>query len=86
MPESKLHELVSEFSRGDVQESSIRLTSEHPADIAGALQEMGPEGAWPILNGAARPRQADIFGYLDLDYQAQLATSIPRADLAAIFM
>lgn len=86
MPESKAHELVSLFSYDDVRENSVRLANEHPADIAAALQETELARAWSILKEAARPRQADIFGYLDLDFQAQLATIMPRADLAAIFM
>src|SRR5690606_8573414 len=66
MPENKVNELVGLFSQDDVQENSVRLASEHPADIAAALQETEPARAWPILKDAARPRQADIFGYLDL--------------------
>lgn len=86
MPEGKVHELVSLFMQDDAQEVSKRLANEHPADIAAALQETDPVQAWSILKDAARARQADIFGYLYLDFQAGLATIMPRADLAAIFM
>lgn len=86
MSESKVDELVSLFSQERPQQVSIRLASEHPADIAAALQETEPPHAWSILKEAPRPLQADIFGYLDLDFQARLATIMARADLAAIFM
>ena len=86
MPENRVAELVDLFSRDDTQQSSVRLAAEHPADLAAALQEIEPARAWSILKKAARPRQADIFGYLHLDFQAKLATIMPRADLAAIFM
>lgn len=86
MPENKVHELVSLSFNDDVRESSVSLANEHPADIAAALQETEPARAWSILREAAKPRQAEIFGYLALDFQAQLATITPRADLAAIFM
>lgn len=86
MPESKVHELVSLSFNDDVRENSVSLANEHPADIAAALQQTEPAHAWSILREAAKPRQADIFGYLALDFQAQLATIMPRADLAAIFV
>ena len=86
MGESKAPELSSLFLQDDLQENSTRLASEHPADIAAALQEIKPAPAWSILKEATRLRQADIFGYLDAGFQLRLAAVIPRADLAAIFV
>ncbi|HRO58164.1 MAG TPA: magnesium transporter [Burkholderiaceae bacterium] len=71
---------------GGLPESSARRADEHPADIAATLQGIGPSRAWAILKDAPRPRQADVFGYLALDFQASLATIVSHADLAAIFM
>ena len=42
MPERKTRELVSLLSQGGLEEISARLTGEHPADIAAALQEIEP--------------------------------------------
>ena len=86
MPENRVAELVGLFLHEDPHQSSSRLAAEHPADLAAVLQEIEPARAWPILMNAAKPRQADIFDYLDLNFQAKLATIMPRADLAAIFM
>lgn len=86
MPENNVRELVGLFSQHGSQKVSTRLADEHPADIAAALQKNTPEQAWSVLKDASRSRQADIFGYLGPDFQARLATIMPRTDLAAIFM
>lgn len=86
MPENNVRELVGLFSQHGSQEVSTRLADEHPADIAAALQKNTPEQAWSVLKDASRSRQTDIFGYLGPDFQARLATIMPRTDLAAIFM
>ncbi|MCW5707403.1 magnesium transporter [Shinella sp.] len=85
MSATDLKDFVGSFPHGDLGRSSARLAAEHPADLAAALQEIGPRQAWSILEHAARPRQADIFAYFDPVFQAELATIVPRMDLAAIF-
>ena len=86
MSEAKVNELATLFSQDRFHEISARLADEHPADIAAALQKTEAARAWRVLQDRARPRQADIFQYLDLDFQATLAAIMPRTDLAAIFM
>lgn len=79
-------ELASLFLTGNDDDIKTRLDSEHPADIATALQNLESKRAWSILKVVKRKRQADIFGYLDHDFQTALATVTPRAELAAIVM
>lgn len=79
-------ELVSLFQNGTDDDIRLRLAQEHPADLAAALQDLDPGRAWSSLKFANRERQADIFGYLDHDFQTSLATVTPRAELAAIVM
>lgn len=74
------------FANGGTQDIIAALAVEHPADIADALQMLAPADAWAILRRAPVPRQADVFGYLDPDFQTLLATVTPRGDLAAIVM
>lgn len=86
MPENKIAELGGLFLQRNPQQISASLAAEHPADLAGALQSLGPREAWTILHVAARSRQADIFGYFDPAFEAAIATVMPRSDLAAIIM
>ncbi len=61
-----------------------RFEDEHPADIAAAISELeAPEG-WRSLELIPLAEQAEVFGYLDHDYQVELATVAPRAKLARI--
>lgn len=86
MPRSKVAELVGLFLQNDPHLNLATIAAEHPADLAAALQEIEPRQAWSVLKDAPRPRQADIFGYFDMRFQARLAAIMPRAELAAIFM
>jgi len=86
MPESKTDALAELFVHGDRQRIVAALTTEHPADLAAALQQIEPQQAWQVLKDATRTRQADIFGYFSVASQAGFATIMPREDLAAIFM
>src|SRR5690554_2842446 len=72
------------FLNGTADALAAMLASEHPADLARALQTLDPATAWNCLRQGRRDRQADVFGYLDSDFQTALATVTPRADLAAI--
>src|SRR5690606_23722089 len=74
------------FLNGTVEKISAMLAAEHPADLAEALQKLEPDAAWATLRLASISRQADVFGYLDHDFQTLLATVTPRGDLAAIVM
>lgn len=78
--------LRSLFLEGPKDEIITALAIHHPADLAAALQALEPASAWEILSIADRPQQADVFGYLNHDFQTLLATVTPRADLAAIVM
>lgn len=74
------------FLAGAADEIASTLLSAHPADLADALQLLDPAAAWAILRQTTTARQADVFGYLDHDFQSLLATATPRANLAAIVM
>jgi magnesium transporter len=80
------NELRGLFHAGPIREIRAALATQHPADLAAALQTLEPASAWETLRQADRHRQADVFGYLNHDFQTLLATVTPRADLAAIVM
>ncbi|MFA5630383.1 MAG: magnesium transporter [Porticoccaceae bacterium] len=82
----KTRNIQDVFLTGAMKDISAALTAEHPADLADALQAFEPAAAWAILHQAPRILQADIFGYLEHDFQILLAMVIPRAELAAIVM
>lgn len=81
-----ISDLQSVFLHENNDRIAARLAGEHSADIASALQEIDPQRAWNVLKLANRARQADVFGYLDHEFQTSLATVTPRTDLAAIMM
>jgi len=56
----------------------------HPADIAAMINEFDAREGWIALELLPMNRKADTFGYLDHDFQVELATVAPRAKLAAI--
>ena len=56
----------------------------HPADIAAMINELDAREGWAALELLPLARKADTFGYLDHDFQVELATVAPRAKLAAI--
>lgn len=56
----------------------------HPADIAAMINELDAREGWIALELLPLARKADTFGYLDHDFQVELATVAPRAKLAAI--
>ena len=56
----------------------------HPADIAAMINELDAREGWAALELLPLARRADTFGYLDHDFQVELATVAPRARLAAI--
>src|SRR5690554_3661658 len=81
---TSINDIQDVFLRGVTDEVTSTLATEHPADLADALQKLDPASAWKILRQMTRPRQAATFGYLDPDFQTLLATVTPRSDLAAI--
>jgi len=56
----------------------------HPADIAAMINELEAREGWAALELLTLVQQADTFGYLDHEFQVELATVAPRAKLAAI--
>jgi magnesium transporter len=69
---------------GDAAAFRELLDDEHPADIAAAMEEFEAEHAWAMLDLLPIDDQAGIFGYLERDYQLELAHTAPRARLARI--
>lgn len=69
---------------GDSAALRLLIDDEHPADVAAALEEFEPHHVWAILDLLPLEEQADIFGYLDRDFQVELAQTAPRAKLARI--
>jgi magnesium transporter len=69
-----------------VPDPAIRdfLHEEHPADVAGFLVTLTPAQAWTVLDLLQLDEQAVVFGYLDHDFQAELAFAAPRAKVARI--
>ncbi|MFU8821430.1 MAG: magnesium transporter, partial [Gammaproteobacteria bacterium] len=89
-PGGELHheELVGAIrdatASGDSAALRLLVDDEHPADVAAALEEFEPHHVWAILDLLPLEEQADIFGYLDRDFQVELAQTAPRAKLARI--
>lgn len=79
-------QLQAVLQSGTSEDISARITNEHPADIAAALEKMPPRDAWQALEQTRVRRRADVFSYLAHEYQSLLATVIPRAALAAVVM
>lgn len=86
MSQNKIADLAEQMLRTDPRQISRNFGSEHAADLAAALQKIEPRQAWSILENMAASPRADIFGYLDVGFQARLATIMPRQDLATIFV
>lgn len=83
---STIAALQAVLENGTAAQIDARLTHEHAADLAAALENMAPQDAWQIMRGADPARQADIFGYFDPDFQTALARVTSRSQLAAIVM
>jgi len=84
--QTRTRDILDTFLSGNPDGIRRALTREHPADIARALQRLEPAPAWAVLRQATRARQAQVFGYLDHEFQTLLATITSRMDLAAIVM
>ncbi|MCG6114759.1 MAG: magnesium transporter [Mesorhizobium sp.] len=79
--EFDLETLIREQQLDTVKERFALL---HPADIAAMINELEAREGWTALELLPMNRKADTFGYLDHDFQVELATVAPRAKLAAI--
>ena len=71
-------------SAGDAAALRALIDNEHAADVAAALEEFEPHHVWAMLDLLTVAQQADIFGYLERDFQVELAHSASRAKLARI--
>lgn len=82
------HDIVAAVRENGVENTLDTLrdfaVAQHPADVARMLQELEPDQAWKVLDLLPVGRQAELFGYLDHDFQMELADCAPRARLAAI--
>lgn len=76
--------LADPAKRAEIDTFRAFLESEHPADIAGFLNELNPNDAWAVLELLPIEDQAVVFGYLDRDFQADLAFAASRTKLARI--
>jgi magnesium transporter len=72
------------IANGDLDTVRDRFEREHPADIAAMINELDARPGWAALDLLPLARRAVTFGYLDHDFQVELATVAPRAELAAI--
>jgi len=84
--QTNINDIRDIFLNATSEKISATFAAEHAADLADALQKLEPAVAWAILRRVPTPRQAEVFGYLDQDFQTSLATVTPRGDLAAIVM
>jgi magnesium transporter len=71
-------------SAGDAAALRALIDDEHPADVAGALEEFDPHHVWAMLDLLPLDDQAGMFGYFERDFQVELAQTAPRAKLARI--
>jgi magnesium transporter len=71
-------------SAGDAAALRALIDDEHPADVAGALEEFEPHHVWAMLDLLPLEDQAGVFGYFERDFQVELAHTAPRAKLARI--
>jgi magnesium transporter len=69
---------------GDAVALRAAVDGEHPADIAGALEEFAAHHVWAVLDLLPLKEQADVFGYFGRDFQVDMAHQAPRARLARI--
>ncbi|HRP35755.1 MAG TPA: magnesium transporter [Gammaproteobacteria bacterium] len=90
VPGGEMHheELVAAIrkatSAGDAAALRTLIDDEHPADVAGALEEFEPHHVWAMLDLLPLEDQAGVFGYFERDFQVELAHTAPRAKLARI--
>lgn len=90
VPGGEMHheELVAAIreatSAGDAAALRALIDDEHPADVAGALEEFEPHHVWAMLDLLPLEDQAGVFGYFERDFQVELAQTAPRAKLARI--
>lgn len=85
MHHDELVEAIREAVKaGDAGALRALIDDEHPADIGAALEEFEPHHVWAMLDLLPVEEQAGIFGYIDRDFQVELAHTAPRAKLARI--
>jgi len=79
-----IHLLRAALESGDFTELSDKLADTHPADLAAAFAEFSPAHQWLLLKQYSVPRQAEIFVYLPLEQQVELALSISRKQITPL--
>jgi magnesium transporter len=68
-------------------EAGLAITidaEDHPADIAHTLSEMDPGEAWKLLCALPVSVQADVFGYIEPELQAETIEHMTRPQLTAL--
>ncbi|NHA15848.1 magnesium transporter [Thioalkalivibrio sp. XN279] len=76
--------LGAAIQAGDAVALRAVVDGEHPADIAGALEEFAAYQVWAVLDLLPLKAQADLFGYFGRDFQVEMAHQASRAKLARI--
>ena len=76
--------LRAAIEAGEAAQLRAVVDDEHPADVAGALEEFEPHHVWAVLGLLPLSEQADLFGYFERDFQVDMAHTAPRARLARI--
>lgn len=76
--------LLSGAEQADQAAIKEFVDAEHPADLAHFVSELDARDAWRVLDLLELDEQAELFGYLDHDFQVELAHVAPRARLARI--
>jgi magnesium transporter len=77
-------DLETHVQQGQMDTIRERFDQLHPADIAAMINELDAREGWSALELLELSEQAEVFGYLDHDFQVELATVAPRAKLARI--
>ncbi len=82
---AQFEQLISLTAAGDKKQLRELFTHQHTADFADTVNEFGPEDCLQLMSLLRLPEQAELFGYLEPELQAETAGLMKRNDLAALF-
>ncbi len=72
------------LASGDMQSLRTFVRDEHAADVAAFIATMEPVEAWKMLDLIPLGQRAEVFGYLEPDFQVELAQAVSRQKLAEL--